>query len=102
MTQEAKVLRVLHGSEGAIDPGTVVDVTKWPKSNINALIECGQIKLITDDSVDVQGYIDRIDELESMLKKHDLMFDPDIHVSEESKKTDGTYRRKPVKKAEGK
>ena len=105
MTQKAKVLRIIYGADEVFAPGDIVDISSWNTQNVRAMVEDGRLLIINEESADttelkaiIDNQKDEIAELKAKLIAHNLMFDPAIHLSEESKNSDGTYRRKPVKK----
>lgn len=105
--RKAEVKRTIFTSEGRIPPGSVIDeetLDSWPMQNVHALIRDNFIKIVESESGSVEleaqakAQADRIAELESELKAHDLMFDADVHVSDDDgnpvKNKGGTFRRK--------
>lgn len=49
MPLQAKVLRLMYGPDGDIDPGTVVDIDEWATENIRALEADNVIRVLHDD-----------------------------------------------------
>lgn len=105
--RKAEVKRTIFTSDGRIQPGTIIDgdvLDSWPVQNLNALIRDNFIKLIDvsegsgELELQVKAQADRIKELESELQKHDLMFNPAVHVADDNgnpvKNKGGAFRRK--------
>lgn len=108
MERTAEVLRTIEVSGGEkLKPGTTIDesvLANWREQNIGAMVKDGRLRIIegieaqSDDDLKSQviAQAERINELESKLKENNLMFDPEIHMSDENgplltKK--GLYRR---------
>jgi hypothetical protein len=108
MERKAEVLRTIYTSDGKLVPGTVIGedtLATWRPENLEGLRANGHLRILESaedgDNAELRAQVEaqaeRIAELEGKLKAHDLLFDPDIHLSKNGKPVrnpGGTFRRK--------
>jgi len=108
MERRAEVLRTIEVADGEkLKPGTVIGedvLAGWREQNLHSMVKDGRLRIISESSGDAvelaaqnAAQADRIRELETTLKEHDLMFDEAKHMvklGQPVKTRGGKFRRK--------
>lgn len=73
MNQQAEILRIVYGADGAILPGEIVDISEWNPENVRAMKQDGRIRIVEDESnvadlhAQIKAQAERIEELKIEL-----------------------------------